>query len=117
MGKRADHRRVADFGPLSERLEPSSGAGLCWHPVLWDETTGIGSAMLVMAPGARCNPGEHLRSGEAYVVEGDLVDGAGARYQTGDRVPLVRGARHHSLSPSGCKLVVFQRGPTGGKAP
>ncbi|MEO0623863.1 MAG: cupin [Pseudomonadota bacterium] len=117
MGKRADHRRVADFGPLSERLEPSSGAGLCWHPVLWDETTGIGSAMLVMAPGARCNPGEHLRSGEAYVVEGDLVDGAGARYQTGDRVPLVRGARHHSLSPSGCKLVVFQRGPARGEAP
>ena len=66
---------------------------------------------MIMAPGTRCNPHEHVGPEEFYIVEGDLKDCDGTLYTAGQFVSLNGGTRHFSISPSGCKLVVTHRGP------
>jgi anti-sigma factor ChrR (cupin superfamily) len=114
MGKLTEHRTVATFDPEGFALmeQPGlPGEKVWWRNISWDPQTGQGSYLMIMAPGTRCNPHEHLGPEEFFIVEGDLVDCDGTAYQAGDFVSLTGGSRHYSVSPSGCRIVVFHRGP------
>lgn len=114
MGKLTEHRTVATFAPEGFALmeQPGlPGEQVWWRNVSWDPATGQGSYLMIMAPGTRCNPHEHLGPEEFFIVEGDLVDCDGVAYKAGDFVSLTGGSRHYSVSPSGCRIVVCHRGP------
>ena len=113
MGKLADHRSVATFD--SEGFERMIMPGLpdedvWWKNISYDEATGQGSYLMIMAPGTRCNPHRHNGPEEFYIIEGDLEDCDGYRYVAGDFVSLSGGSEHFSVSHSGCRLVVTHRG-------
>ena len=114
MGKLTDHRTVATFDPAGFALmeQPGlPGEKVWWRNISWDPETGHGSYLMIMEPGTRCNPHEHLGPEEFFMVEGDLVDCDGVTYRGGDFVSLTGGSRHYSVSPGGCRIVVFHRGP------
>ena len=83
-----------------------------WHNISFDEETGRGSYLMMMAPGASSNPHLHVGMEEFYVLEGELVDFDGHVYAAGDFVSLQAGSQHFSNSPSGCKLIVTHHGAT-----
>ncbi|MDG1237049.1 MAG: cupin domain-containing protein [Amylibacter sp.] len=114
MPKLADYRTVATFDPST--FTPMNMLGLEGQDVLWknvsfNEVTGQGSYLMIMAPGTKCNPHRHNGDEEFFIVEGNLRDHDGHLYSAGDFVSLACGSEHFSVSPSGCKLVVTQRGP------
>lgn len=97
------------------RFEPMQNAGaVCddvwWHNISFDEVTGRGSYLMIMAAGSHSNPHRHLGMEEFYVLEGELVDHDGHVYTTGDFVSLRAGSQHFSTSPIGCKLIVTHHG-------
>lgn len=114
MSRLADFRRIADFdtGPFEPMVldgEPLDGSW--WRNISYDRTTGQGSYLMIMAPGARSNPHRHDGPEEFYIVEGDLEESDGTVYRAGDFVSLAAGSAHASVSRGGCKLVVTHRGP------
>ena len=115
MGKISSFRTVADFGPAEfERMNLPGlpDQNVLWRNISFDQKTGIGSYLMIMAPGTKCNPHRHNGPEEFYIVEGDLEDHDGHLYTAGQFISLAPGSEHFSVSPSGCKLVVTQRGTT-----
>ena len=113
MGKLADNRTVATFGDEGFELMRMPGLEdeqVWWKNISYDQTTGQGSYLMIMAPGTRCNPHRHNGAEEFYMVEGDLVDCDGAQYRAGDFVSLTGTTAHESVSPSGARIVVTHRG-------
>ncbi|SLN20624.1 ChrR Cupin-like domain protein [Roseovarius litorisediminis] len=115
MGAINEFRTVVDFDPAG--FEPMNLLGLPDQDVLWrnisfDQKTGMGSYLMIMAPGTKCNPHRHNGAEEFYIVEGDLADHDGHLYTAGQFISLAPGSEHFSVTPSGCKLVVTQRGTT-----
>lgn len=113
MGKLADHRTVANFDKDGfEILEMPDlpGEQVWWKNVSFEEATGQGSYLLIMAPGTRCNPHRHNGPEEFYIIEGDLEDCDGHMYRAGEFVSLSGGSEHFSVTHAGCKLVVTHRG-------
>lgn len=113
MGQLAEHRTIAAFNkavfePMMLDGEPLEGSW--WHNISYDDATGQGSYLMIMAPGAKSNPHRHNGPEEFYMVEGDLVDCDGTTYRAGDFISLSGGSAHDSHSPSGCKIVVTHRG-------
>ena len=97
------------------RFEPMLSEGaVCedvwWHNISFDEVSGRGSYLMIMAPGSCSTPHRHLGMEEFYVLEGELVDFDGKIYAKGDFISLKAGSQHHSSSPSGCKLIVTHHG-------
>lgn len=86
------------------------GGNVWWHNISFDEVTGRGSYLMIMAPGSFSTPHRHLGMEEFYVLEGELVDFDGKVYAKGDFVSLKAGSQHQSSSPSGCKLIVTHHG-------
>jgi anti-sigma factor ChrR (cupin superfamily) len=85
---------------------------ILWHNISFDAASGMGSYLMVMAPGASSMPHRHCGAEEFYVLEGELVDFDGQVYRAGDFVRLASGTAHSSLSPGGCKLLVTHWGGT-----
>lgn len=113
MSRLAAFRTVASFDPEGfERMEMPGlpGEDVWWRNISYDDATGRGSYLMIMAPGSRSNPHRHNGPEEFYMVEGDLVDCDGHVYRTGDFVSLDEGSAHESHTPSGCKIVVTHRG-------
>ena len=108
--RRVAHVSRAAFEPM--RIDDRVCDDVWWHNVSFDEKTGCGSYLMLLAPGASSNPHQHLGMEEFYVLEGELVDFAGHVYAAGDFVSLRAGSRHFSKSPSGCKLIVTHHGRT-----
>ncbi len=81
-----------------------------WHNISFDEETGQGSYLMMLAAGAGSRPHRHLGMEEFYVLEGELVDCDGQVYAAGDFVSLGAGSQHFSTSPGGCKLIVTHHG-------
>lgn len=69
--------------------------------------TGYGFHVYRMAPGQTTIAHEHVGDEEFLLIEGDLVDHDGVRYQPGDLVWLRSGTKHHSYSEKGCVLAVY----------
>ena len=115
MAAIADLRTVANVH--SAAFEPMQGADLIcedvwWHNISFDEETGRGSYLMIMAPGSRSLPHHHEGAEEFFVLDGELVDFDGHIYRTGDFVSLGAGSEHSSTAPSGCKLIVTHHGRT-----
>jgi anti-sigma factor ChrR (cupin superfamily) len=113
MRKLSDYRTVATFDPATfERMDMLGlkGQDVLWKNVSFNKATGQGSYLMIMAPGTKCNPHRHNGEEEFFIVEGDLRDHDGHLYTAGEFVSLANGSEHFSASPSGCKLVVTQRG-------
>ena len=113
MAKLATFRTVADFNPdgfVRMEMEGLPDEDVLWRNVSYDQATGQGSYLMIMAPGTRCNPHRHNGPEEFYVIEGDLVDCDGFAYGAGDFVSLAGGSAHFSISHTGCRLVVTHRG-------
>lgn len=100
----ADFVPMPDFGGIEGTIT--------WANLSYDRTTGRGSYLMSMAPGASSRPHRHAGAEEFFVLEGELVDFDGHIYSAGDFVRLDEGTTHTSLSPGGCKLLVTHWGRT-----
>src|SRR5712691_11775872 len=93
---------------LAYDLEGPIQAELSWLPLSYDRTTGAGTYLMRMQPGAVTIEHEHALMEEFLVLEGDLVDSDGTVFGAGDFVSYEAGTRHCSSTRSGCLLAVFE---------
>jgi len=91
-------------GPVQEDIT--------WLPVSWDESSGQGSYLMRMEPGARTLSHEHQGFEEFLIVDGTLTDSDGTVFRAGDFVSY-RGGMHHSWTDTGCVIAVFEWQPAG----
>ncbi len=68
---------------------------------------GVGFHIYKMAPGFTTDAHVHTEDEEFFVIEGDITDNDGTRYEPGDIVWLKKGTEHNSYSENGCTLVVY----------
>lgn len=101
---------TAEFVPIG-RFGGIVGT-ITWHNLSFNERTGRGSYLMMMAPGASSRTHRHTGAEEFYVLEGSLEDFDGHVYKSGDFVRLDAGTVHTSLTTGGCKLLVTHWGPT-----
>ena len=103
------------LNPLNSRFvdidelpwEPTEFPGVEAKTLLVDHTTGLLTALMRMAPGARLPDHEHVRIEQTYVLEGHLVDAEG-EVSAGNFVWRPAGSRHEAWSPQGgLMLAVF----------
>lgn len=104
--------RFDDDGFVQMQMDGLPLEHVWWKNVSFDAETGQGSYLMKMAPGTRSNPHIHHGPEEFFVLQGDLTDHDGYRYQSGDFVSLAAGSSHYSRTKGGCLLVVTHRGAT-----
>jgi len=101
--------RTDQFRPYDRYEVPV--AGMSWIALSGELGNGeFECFMLRMDPGAQSRPHEHTGFEEFLVMDGELVDCDGSRYQSGDYVRFLPGSRHSSTTPDGCTLLVILRG-------
>jgi len=83
---------------------------MSWHIISYDQTSGQGSYVLKMDPGAQSVPHTHMGFEEFLIVEGELIDSDGMIFKKGEFVSFVPGSQHSSFSEKGALIIVFQRG-------
>ena len=113
MSTIAEYRTVANINSVEWTLMEMPGLPdeqVWWHNISYDQKTGQGSYLMVMAPGTRSNAHRHNGPEEFFMLEGNLIDHDGHEYVAGDFVSLSGGSEHYSTSPKGCKIVVTHRG-------
>ena len=87
--------------------EPTEFPGVEAKTLLVDEATGLLTALMRMAPGARLPDHEHVRIEQTLILEGHLVDVDG-EVTAGNYVWRPAGSRHEAWSPrGGLMLAVF----------
>ncbi|MEX2648069.1 MAG: cupin domain-containing protein [Alphaproteobacteria bacterium] len=99
----------AAFRPFDRYGAPVPG--MSWLPLSYDRERGEGTFLLRMEPGARSVPHEHSHGEQFLMLEGELVDNDGTVFRAGDFVAFAPGTRHFSMTPEGCLIAVFMRGP------
>jgi anti-sigma factor ChrR (cupin superfamily) len=105
-GRRSVNAHSTPFLPYD--LEGPVQAEMSWLPLSYDRTTGAGTYVMRMEPGAVTIEHEHALMEEFLVLEGDLVDSDGAVFTAGDFVSYEAGTVHHSSTRKGCLLAVFE---------
>ena len=68
---------------------------------------GVGFHIYKMAPGFTTDAHIHTEDEEFFILEGDIIDNDGTRYEPGDLVWLKKGTEHNSYSENGCTIVVY----------
>ena len=107
-------RKIIDT--RSEGFKPydrygASIAGMQWIPLSGELLNGeFECFMLQMEAGAVSKPHEHMGFEEFLMLDGELIDCDGTRYQAGDFVRLLPGSKHSSTTPNGCRMLVILRG-------
>lgn len=81
--------------------------GVSYIPLDEKKMPGTGLYLYVMEPGSQSAPHEHGSDEYFYIIEGDLTDHDGTKYQAGDMACLRAGTRHFSHSENGCRIIVF----------
>lgn len=114
MENKPDDRRV--FNLRESRFQEYDLEGpvqpeMSWLPISYNRATGQGSYLMRMAPGAVTIAHDHPGYEEFLILEGELIDGDGAVFRTGDFVSYAPGTRHNSRTESGCLLAVFEWRP------
>jgi len=100
---------AAEFRPYDRYGEPV--AGMSWLALSGELLNGeFECFLLCMDAGARSKPHEHTGFEEFLVMEGELIDCDGSRYQAGDFLRFLPGSKHSSHTPNGCTLLVILRG-------
>lgn len=83
---------------------------MSWHIISYDQTSGQGSYVLKMDPGAQSVPHKHMGFEEFLILEGELIDSDGMIFKKGEFVSFEPGSQHSSFSEKGALIIVFQRG-------
>ena len=107
----------AGLPPLASRFvevaalpwEKTRFAGVEGKTLMVDRDTGLVTALMKFAPGARLPDHEHMRIEQTYVLEGSLVCGEG-ECKAGDFVWRPPGSRHEAWAGAqgGLMLAIFQ---------
>ena len=106
----------AGLGPLASRLvdvanlpwEKTKFPGVEVKTLMIDKESGLLTALMRMAPGARLPDHEHVLVEQTYVLEGHLVDKE-CEVGPGQYVWRPAGSRHEAHSPNGgLMLAIFQ---------
>jgi anti-sigma factor ChrR (cupin superfamily) len=107
----------AGLPPLASRFvevaalpwEPTRFRGVEMKTLLIDRETGVLTALMKFAPGARLPDHEHVLIEQTYVLEGSLVCGEG-ECEAGDYVWRPAGSRHEAWAGArgGLMLAIFQ---------
>ena len=107
----------AGLPPLASRFvavaalpwEPTRFPGVEMKTLLIDRETGVLTALMKFAPGARLPDHEHVLIEQTYVLEGSLVCGEG-ECKAGDYVWRPAGSRHEAWAGAqgGLMLAIFQ---------
>jgi len=107
----------AQLPPLASRFvdvaglpwEPTRFAGVDTKALLVDRASGIATALVHMAPGAKLPDHEHMLIEQTYVLEGSLMCGEG-ECKTGEFVWRPAGSRHEAWGGprGGVMLAMFQ---------
>ena len=111
-GRRIFELRTTRFQEYD--LEGPVQPEMSWLPVSYDRATGQGSYLMRMEPGAVTIVHDHPGYEEFLVLEGELIDGDGARIKAGNFVSYEPGTRHNSRTEIGCLLAVFEWRPPAG---
>ena len=105
-----DHRKIINIGAATFKpwvLESGNDSGQSLVQLNSANPDGVGFHLFRMAPGTTTEAHRHAGDEEFYVLDGDLVDNDGTRYEPGDLVWMKEGTEHHSYSENGCTLVVY----------
>jgi anti-sigma factor ChrR (cupin superfamily) len=89
--------------------EKTRFAGVEGKTLVVDKETGVVTALMKFAPGARLPDHEHMRIEQTYVLEGSLMCGEG-ECKAGDFVWRPPGSRHEAWGgpKGGVMLAIFQ---------
>ena len=89
--------------------EKTRFAGVEGKTLVVDKETGVVTALMKFAPGARLPDHEHMRIEQTYVLEGSLMCGEG-ECKAGDFVWRPPGSRHEAWGgpQGGLMLAIFQ---------
>lgn len=90
-------------------LQGSAQSDLSWCNISYDEKTGNGAFIIKFDPGGVSIDHEHLGCEEFVLLQGDITDHDGYRYQVGDVVSLPGGSCHNTVSENGAIVAVFVR--------
>jgi anti-sigma factor ChrR (cupin superfamily) len=116
-GATPNAKKHAGLPPMASRFVEV--AGLPWEKtrfpgvetktLLVDRETGVFTALMKMAPGAKLPDHEHVLIEQTYVLEGSLVCGEG-ECKAGDYVWRPAGTRHEAWggTQGGLMLAIFQ---------
>jgi anti-sigma factor ChrR (cupin superfamily) len=89
--------------------KPTKIDGIEMKILLEDPATGLMTALVRFAPGAKLPPHEHVEIEQSYVLEGSLADPEGTT-TAGNYVWRPAGSRHTAWSPDGALvLAIYQR--------
>ena len=103
---RSRHVRVDDLP-----WEPAEFPGVEYKTLFIDKAQGLLTVLLKMAPGAVLPDHEHVRIEQTYVLEGRLVDKAGAEagleVGPGEFVWRPAGSRHSAWTPDGALMIAI----------
>jgi anti-sigma factor ChrR (cupin superfamily) len=110
-------KQHASLPPLASRFVEVAGlpwektrfAGVEGKTLVADRESGLVTALMKFAPGARLPDHEHMRIEQTYVLEGSLVCGEG-ECKAGDFVWRPAGSRHEAWAgpQGGLMLAIFQ---------
>ena len=80
--------------------------GIDWKILMKDEATGMFTALMRWAPGARLPLHEHAALEQTYVLEGSFADHSGTA-SAGQYVWRRKGSRHDAWTDEGCLMLAF----------
>ena len=116
-GATPNAKNHSGLAPLASRFvevanlpwETTRFAGVEMKTLLVDRESGVVTALMKFAPGARLPDHEHVRIEQTYVLEGSLVCGEG-ECKAGDFVWRPAGSRHVAWAgpQGGLMLAMFQ---------
>ena len=116
-GTTPNAKNHASLAPLASRFvevaslpwEKTRFAGVEMKTLLVDRSSGVVTALMKFAPGARLPDHEHVLIEQTYVLEGTLVCGEG-ECKAGDFVWRPPGSRHEAWAgpQGGVMLAMFQ---------
>ncbi len=104
------HRKVVNVKDAEFKAwesEDGSDSGQSFFQLNPSNPDGVGFHLFRMQPGTTTDSHRHTGDEEWFVLEGDLVDNDGTRYEVGDLVWMKEGTEHNSYSEHGCTLVVY----------
>ncbi|MCF8532872.1 MAG: cupin domain-containing protein [Reyranella sp.] len=81
-------------------------AGIEWKILMEDKSTGMFTALMRWAPGARLPEHEHAALEQTYVLEGSFADDDGV-CTAGNFVWRRKGSRHDAWTDEGCLMLAF----------
>ena len=105
-------RKITD--PFNVKFEPFNNygspiSGMSWHKITYNDTTGQGTYILKMEPGARSKLHKHASFEEFIILDGELIETDGKILKKADIVTFDPGSIHSSYTKDGCLILVFMR--------